>query len=266
MSRLTVIRRRNIEAENRGWEVDSIVLLVDGVPAGRACIENIPQANIDTYYMNGVYDYLRHIRGRKMPDDIMLLSREDAYRYECFKVPQNFDSLNYKQRMKCILPGMVQAYQDFIAFHVDRPFFTYVRTYSKHDKHKNYGDPSIKDYIWFTDRKSGKKTNPDFTKIGLGKVLYFETARFLAERNLVLHASNIQTEEAKNMWNKLRLIPGLVSQREFIQNNEYSHELYDDISINPQYIPDDYFPDWVTDVEYKEGSYDIKQKSMEYNI
>ena len=186
-------RRPNVDRVNRGFVLDQIVAIIDGVQVGSLKIEYVPE-NLYRRFYPGVLNFMAQIKGsnvlpldeRAMP--WRKLSREGLIKILCYNgygVPG--DARDFANYTDAKLRDMVAAYEqkllagkegrefrEFFSFHVDKPFVAYI------------------------------EVNEEFRGRGIGTALYFEGARWMREKGMVFRSSRMQSDEAKIVWDKFK--------------------------------------------------------------
>jgi hypothetical protein len=183
--------------DNRGWRVDVIAVEVDGQPAGYIGASYIPQERFHTWYPNGIWNWLRLVNGyTSLPIDPAAPNARETLSLYSRRLPEPDDRT--KDPKKQIIKQVESAYPrypEFIASHVDRPIVDFIRVYQ--------GEGQFVD--WSQGKREWIRTSnrTDFSRCGLGTLLYLEMARWLSESGLRLHASGCQTPPAEAAWSRM---------------------------------------------------------------
>lgn len=213
--------------KNRGFQVDRIDAFVDSHHAGYIKLSYIPEERFREWYPS-VFHWMKHINGQsvlpygieKTPLDE--LSREDlksAVEYINTSIRPKFgknkrDRAEYqfieslfhtsgwsrsikpdvlasdlhkalKIYEKHILAGEGGArFKKFYDYHVDKPFVDYINVFTGSDFNKNKLDDG----------------NRDWRRQRIATALYIKAAKYLKDKGLKLHASGLQSDEAKAAW------------------------------------------------------------------
>jgi hypothetical protein len=263
---LKIVRKKDVEGENRGWNIDNLEFFIEDSSIGYISIENIPENNLKKFYPQGAYSYFDKILGYNVPDDIMDLTkddfnqimsrliRHDAKRKTIRNVSYDKFSQYHKEKRIKYFNEKSLYWKNFLHFHVNRPFISYIRLYDYGEQRQYFLPKIIKTNsvgrnIQVTNRKNENRyfnniENPSWRKKGLGYLLYLEGALFLDEQGLLLHKSKIITDEAQKTWKRIEDTFDCV-------NNKASkiEEDKDDIFIDIEKIKNrNYYPEWITNI------------------
>ena len=180
--------------DNRGFSVDALELLVDGNPAGYLKICHIPFHRILQWdgidAANAALEF--QSAARRMKVDEFLESGERT----------GLDPLVSHKKLNNLwwnLEGRGNLHGGgSVAYHVDRPYVDYIRVYEPGDH--------VREIPPFRFRNSRPEANvtENYRKSGLGTLLYVEGARWMAERNMLFHASGTRSNEAVAAWETLQ--------------------------------------------------------------
>ena len=204
---LRLVRTPDVEGDdNRGFRADLIEAYVDDEPAGYALTLFIPRDRFETWYPNGIYDYLRLHSGISLPHDPADPAAAEALQRSRIRV--SVDPTD-PDRVAKIMAGLKERYatgmESFMAFNVDRPKMDYIRVYTEGEK----------DFKVFPRDKPGflrRNRMTDFQGLGIGQVLYREMARWHAEQGRPLHSSSLIEPSAVAAWQHMaNNLPGAVS-------------------------------------------------------
>lgn len=264
---LKIIRKQNVEGENRGWEIDNLEFFINDSAIGYISIENIPGKNIEKYYPNGAYSYFRKVAGFSISDNIDELTEHD-YKYMIIRCIREYEKnkmtlqkiLEYEkfknlttEKKILYFNRLSLSWKDFKNFHVNRPYPAYIKLYNHGEKRQfflpqktrlNY----LNEMITITNQKTedryfNKLENPSWRGMGLGKILYLEASLFLEEKGLHLHQSGLITDEAKKSWNRINDDFNCVDKKE---SKIYGRDF--DTYFNPEKIERNFYPEWITEI------------------
>jgi len=171
---------------NEGWVLHRIDAFVDGRKVGYLKVSYIPRELFDRLFPN-VWEYKRRVGGwhavgvgpeasMTLTDTYLMVTKYtwmDLYnKYQRGERPTDKEMLAFLKKMEKI---HAKGYQEFEAFHVDKPLVDYIRVES------------------------------EWQRQGIGTALYKFGARWLARtKGLPLYASGIQSDDAKAAWKRLR--------------------------------------------------------------
>lgn len=183
---------------NRGWIVDQIVALVDDNPIGYIKISYIPKERFEKWYPN-IFAWLENFKGHHfynftdhMKENPIEKWDEDETKEFLKKLTDYWGGNRYfitkfdyekgniiKQLLKAIkndkrFKQYMKNFIDFKNYHVDKPLVDYI------------------------------SVENEWKRKGIGTELYKEAAKYLASKELKLHASNIQSDEAVHVWKKFQ--------------------------------------------------------------
>lgn len=194
------------EKENRGWQVDKITAFVDGVEAGYLKISYIPQANLARFYPS-ILNYMTQIQGsslmpyekKRLPwQDLTLeekrsliarLRWERLHRENLEELARTLPDDAIDPLIETLVAKLEQSdkgksFDDFKAFHIDKPLVDYIRVYDE----------------------NSSPTGKSFQRDHIGLALYQEGAAYLATQGLHLWASGIQSDDAQHAWAKMETL------------------------------------------------------------
>jgi hypothetical protein len=194
--RLTFTWEEDLEKDrNRGFILHKIGAVLDGAEVGYLKIAYIPKERFVRYYPT-IFNYLCQIGGWS-------------------ELPYEKQTLHYNEltdeELKRFVRGVAHRMRDHIEISDDRTEL--LKTAAALEKeanriHKTQFKKFIKfqvdcPYVGYIDVTGGKWEPTDYRRLGIGTALYLEGARRMAERGLRLHASGIQSKEAKAVWDRL---------------------------------------------------------------
>ena len=224
-SNIKLTRIENYEPSNSAWIVHMILAEVDNEFAGYLKISYIPESRFDKKYPDLLH-FLASTKGwctlktgLELKDLDLIIEELDIYNK--YKKPI-FDFELKLQALTILTEDVTCIYQEeyrgFKEYHVDKPIIDMVRVYDSSDS-----------YAFSHDYKHSilRENLVDFKHQGIGTMLYKEAARWMAEKNLCLYASNTQTEDAKRMWLKLsntcniKNITPLTTNKEYMKPRKY---------------------------------------------
>lgn len=166
------------------WVRHLIEAYIDGVPVGYLKIAYIPLKVWRTFYANDVWAFLRHRKGWAIPKTSDPVEFWDGIVRYTFPegvwehIPNGSNPKTRKEAQENI-----RAFEDA---YMKSPYMRDFRRY-------NVDKPEV-DNI---------RVDEAYQRQGIGHALYQYGARKMAERGLVLHASSIQSDDAKASWRAL---------------------------------------------------------------
>ncbi len=174
---MELIRTENIEKENRGWVVDKISAVKNGVELGYLKIEYIPDVEWNRWYKS-ILDFMVHIKGwcigHRGPDVLGNLTTDKVKNMAWYLWSKEFEAYD-NDLVQRLIKEVTDRYQgDFLSFE---------------RYHRNSPHPS---YVLVPKEHCRK---------GVGTKLYLEAARWMDEKGLEFRASELQSDEAKALWN-----------------------------------------------------------------
>lgn len=188
----------DIEHERRSlWSLDKVTAFVNGKEAGYLRVSYIPRSTVAVQLGDGALSYAGKVRGHcfypfddrdknfsdlsRSAQESFLVSAYWHLKQVDFSMSRDILSLWDNNKITGAFEELKDAatriyghdFEAFLKFHVDKP---------------------VVDYI---------KTHAGFRGIGIGHALYLEGARWLASRGMRLYASGLQSDSAKESWNRL---------------------------------------------------------------
>ena len=193
---IEMIRRPDAEGDdNRGFQVDLLEMRVDGLRAGHLTMSHVPFHRLLSWHGldagRKAVEWTARMAG--ITSRALLAS---GARLDVAPVISDAAIGRHWERMgrSCRVYGGPD-----LSWHVDRPMVDYIRVYTQGEP-----IPSFPGLRFVSARPRATETaQADFLNRRLGILLYAEGARWLGERNLVLHASGLQTPEAIRAWNSM---------------------------------------------------------------
>jgi len=192
---ITFKLEKDIEGnKNRGWIVHKITAFVNGEEAGYIKVMYIPKERFKEYYPN-VINYISQITGyHPLPSKKEHLPWQKLSTEELRKLVQStyfiflrkdFSTDEIKKLSRKKLEEMTKYIISILEDRYNKKF----------EEFKNYevDKPKI-DYI-YVDKK--------FRRRRIGLMLYLKMAKWLKKQGLKLYASNLQSDDAKAIWNYL---------------------------------------------------------------
>ena len=172
----------NLPISPSAWIVHKIDALVDNKPVGHLNISYIPKERFDEQYAS-IFDFISG-EGQAWAKDFYNMPQEDRLKEmskglggwpglskeEIGKLSSDEKDKLEKKYTKIAYVKYKKRFDDFKEFHVDKPLVDYIRV------------------------------PDDMRRNRIGVALYEFGARWLAKKGFKLHASGIQSNEAKASW------------------------------------------------------------------
>lgn len=178
--------------ENRGWRVDKLEALIDGVAVGYLKMSWIPKERFEREYPN-LLQYLAKINGKSK-----FLPQYSPYdmNTQTGRIKAMLDDADWKERdsknprLDTMTPAEARTLEK-------RLLTRYASKYKEFLKFKSHWvDKPLVDYI---------RVKNEFQRQGIAIAMYEEGAKHLATMGLRLYASSNQQPGAKAAWEWLKL-------------------------------------------------------------
>lgn len=190
-----------------GWVVDMVEAHSPNGPAGYLKISYIPCENAERLYPDA-FHYVARRKGigsfqwlvdtpEEQWDRKQLVSALQAAsrawptpKYE----EENLDQLRqlWREQRVLLCKKHELEYQEFLAFHVDRPLVDFIRVYREGERSG-----------WVGGQKADLEA-AEHGGLGVGTSMYETAALWMAQRGMHLHASGIQSGSAEKAWDRFR--------------------------------------------------------------
>jgi hypothetical protein len=217
---LTFTLQKDIEGENRGWQLDIITAFLDGEEAGYLKISYIPKHKFDAHYPT-IFHWFNFCYGALcFPHDFdpyaPLLPGEGYF--QNFTAPQKRDILtrikstgtlyqyDIHTKLEMCEDEDLDALMTFVEnilmaekYH-DAPAQRYKRF-----KNSVMNKPGV-DYIRTENLTSHSETKHKFTRNHIGLSLYKAGALYCHSQKMKLWAGGPQTDKAKSVWKKMKTL------------------------------------------------------------
>jgi hypothetical protein len=233
---LTLIRRYDVEGDhNRGWRADLIELLVDGNRAGYIRATFIPVDRWASWYLDHpagpVVAWLDQMEGGPFQSDGATPEQMWSVVRDHFGIPSKVAPSGFGAWLSEKRRRSLTAFQ---AYHVDKPIVDYIRVYQEHDDNER---------IFPGNRGNAfvcRSALHDYSRLGLGRLLYTEMSAWLSESGLKFYASSLQSPEAAAAWERLKKLHGnAVGYETFNRFAEsYVRFFLDGSRLSPLHPPD----------------------------
>lgn len=201
------------ERENRGFVVHRLDAYVDGVHAGYLKISYIP-SDLFKKFNPTIFHWMANFDGQTtiIPLDKEFSHYTDFDRNEKIRllkywsgsysdINRDFSKFSDDELTKMIrsiesqiakgrdpdAKHIKKRYDEFIAWHVDKPKVDYIDVKTKDSFNQNYQDD----------------TRADFRRQGIALAMYQEGAKWMDSMGLRLYASTLQQPEAEAAWKKM---------------------------------------------------------------
>lgn len=201
------------------WRVDKITALVEGEEAGYIKLSWIPEEKFRKQYPS-IFNWLSEERGihflkegenwqdaspeRKVDILNSILNRLRLKISNRSKVGQEINDLRekYNKGWYTDLPKDIpEETSARLLKALERATLKDKRWGPEFQKFKDFFiDKPIVDYIRVYDQKDPKGPGRDYRRMGIGRLLYRRAGEYLKDMGLKLHASGLQSDEAKAAW------------------------------------------------------------------
>lgn len=217
--------------DNRGFRVDKIDAYVEGIHAGYIKVSYIPKERFEEWVPT-IWHWKTHFGGgnaipyNKPKAKIEDLSNQEISRIISYVVSNHYPKLprgKQGQRIKDFLDSLLKdknhwdkslrddvsredlltaldilekllmnsnmgkKYKQFQEFHVDKPLVDYINVFDGQHVNRNKLDDDM----------------TDWRRQGIATALYIKAAKYLKSQGLKLHASGVQSDDAKGAWKHL---------------------------------------------------------------
>ena len=231
------------EPDRRGWRVDALELAVGGEPAGYLKVAYVPRDRLIALHPPAVWQAISRYAAEAEGVPVAAWRRSGAAVGRPPRAP--LDVLEGALRR---LEGRLAAHRLGFspAFCVERPYEDFIRIYDEGDAVRDFpaGVPG------------GRKAGRSFRRLALAPLLYREGARWMSERGVLLHASDVQAPPARAAWARLREdIGGSVADLPEVSGTRGDGSLkwrqrpYLDGALLP-----DWAPGWVSSVHVRDAA------------
>lgn len=183
--KIRFVREENVTPDDRGWKVDKITAFIDEDEVGYLKISYIPKENFNKIY-HSIFNFISTIENRYLlpfeKRDVPYDHLTDRELVNCLsrcridasgKDRKSLLLLMKKAEKELLSLETGHRFKRFAEFHVDKPLVDYIHV------------------------------EKEMRRKGIGFLLYKEGAAWMAERGLKLHASDLQSAEAKMIWQRM---------------------------------------------------------------
>jgi len=180
------------EKVNRGWIVDKVTAKLNDTEIGYLKISYISSENFSKFYRD-ILDYINNIKG-------WCLSERDGDVMEYVKSILRHADMNTSNQMYRDKYDSNKYTKEWAKNKLDELIKVLSKKYkAEFEEFKNYFiDKPLVDYI---------KVETKYRGMGIGYGLYVAGAKWMAEKNMALYASNLQSSYAKKSWARMKNSP-----------------------------------------------------------
>lgn len=188
--------QENVSPENRGWVDDRVVAYSDGMEVGYIKTSYIPLANFQKFYPT-IFNWMDQIAGHCIFD-----SDKEHYHW------RELNNIGKRQLIKNLWSranhemGCLQTLSEQAPDYELNGIISELESYF--DKQYSGDFSQFKSYHIDRPHVAFIKVDEGYRLKGVAKKLYYEASKYLDQKQLLLHASTLQTDGPKVFWDKAR--------------------------------------------------------------